>query len=482
MTNKKYEVTRRKFVVGSSALAAGTGALLAGCNPAPTPPRPPSPNPVTPGDGITIVPGNKALVYILLDGGNDSFNMLVPSSASAYDQYRTSRSNLALDKSSLLALNGFTDSNNLTFGLHPAMPKTQALFNTDKLAFVANVGPLIQPITKAEFASGAKPLPVGLMSHSDQSRHWMTANPGVRTNHGWFGKLADELQANKADSAISMNISMDGSNIAQNGTKAAEYAITQEGSVGLLMKESGKFPGQDALNRELLKGFDAIMSPASTQAFHETYADKTRHSQAQHETFKAAVDGVNIGTVFSAAQLSQQLKMVAKTIKAGASLGTEQQTFFIRFRGWDHHDELLKNHAQKLGVLDTALFEFQTALEELDVDDQVLTFTGSDFGRTLTSNGNGTDHGWGGVSIVMGKDVNGGKIYGEYPPMTLGSANPLDVGGGVLLPTTSADELFAELAIWFGVQKGDLAKLFPNLPHFYNHLKAKDAPLGLVGT
>ena len=156
--------------------------------------------------------------------------------------------------------------------------------------------------------------------------------------------------------------------------------------------------------------------------------------------------------------------MVARTIKASKKLGLPQQTFFIRYIGWDHHDELLNNHAEMLKVVSQGLGEFQTALSELDIADKVITFAGSDFGRTLTSNGNGTDHGWGGNTLVMGEAIKGGKVFGEYPSLALG--NSLDVGDGVLIPTTATDQLYGELATWFGVRPSELPKLFPNIGNF----------------
>lgn len=419
----------------------------------------------------------------MLDGGNDSFNMLVPTTTSAYNDYKNSRGDLAITKSQLLPLNNFKDSNNKSFGLHPSLPKTKALFDNNKLAFIANVALLIEPVNKAEFIAGTKALPVGLMSHADQFKHWQTSRPGQRINSGWFGTFADVLQKTKANEAISMNVSLAGSNIMQNGKDAREYAITSAGSVGLKVKLTDK-PPLVALNKVLLGGFDKIINASYSNAFENTYIEGIRHAQAQHETFEAAIDKIKINTNFKSStgkesELAAQLKMVAKTIVARGDLGMTQQTFFVRYIGWDHHSELLNKHKSMLSVLDDALSAFQLSLQELGVEDEVITFTGSDFGRSLTSNGNGTDHGWGGNTLVMGQDIEGGKIYGQYPELTLANANPLDVGGGVFIPTTATDEIYAELALWFGVDKPDLGKLFPNLKNFYDNEKPA-LPLGVV--
>jgi uncharacterized protein (DUF1501 family) len=157
--------------------------------------------------------------------------------------------------------------------------------------------------------------------------------------------------------------------------------------------------------------------------------------------------------------------MIATTIAAREALGMRRQTFFVNTGGWDHHDEVLVNQQNMLPVISQALSEFQSAMEELGIADQVTTFTASDFGRTLSSNGRGSDHAWGGNHLVMGGAVAGGDMYGSYP--SLYSGNPLDTGRGRLIPTTSVDELFAELALWFGVPEPDLELVLPNVRRFY---------------
>lgn len=487
MAHKTY--SRREFIKMSSAVL-GAG-LLSACGGGGSSSIITTPG-TTPGDGnntgggtapptgqIRIKPQNRALVYIMLSGGNDSFNMLIPNSAAAYTSYQRTRSNLAIPQARLLPLQGFTDSKAQSFALHPAMPKTQQLFNNKQLAFIANCGPLIEPVTKQAYMNNTANLPIGLMSHADQIRHWQTGNAGERVKHGWFGRYADVLQANKADTQLPMNISLSGSNIMQNGQKTFSYAIDKQGSSGLIVKEKdSRFSAeQQALNAALLTGFNTVLNRNYNNAFQQTYTAMTRHAQAYHEAFKSALAQVQVDTTFASSELSQQLKMAARSIAASSRMGMPQQTFFIEYLGWDHHDELLNNHQKMLGVLDNALSEFNTALQELNVADKTVTLVGSDFGRSLTSNGNGTDHGWGGNVMVMGNAVQGGKVFGDYPELTLES--DLDVGGGVLIPTTSTDEIFAELSQWFGVEKADLTTLFPNLAKFYNP-NSTQLPLGFL--
>jgi uncharacterized protein (DUF1501 family) len=490
-------ISRRTFIKGTTAISIHAAMVLTGCGVTVTKntqDQQPNPNVSKP----------KALVYLMLNGGNDSFNMLVPTSTAAYNEYATTRSNLKIAQANLKPLNGFTDKNNKTFGLHPAMPKTQALFNDKKLAFVANVGTLVQPTTKAQFLANSVSLPLGMMSHSDQRKHWQTSTPNKRTNIGVFGRLSDEFQANKADTQISMNISLGGTNILQNGVSSQEYSVTKTGSVGLKVKETvtavthpsytpAQRTGLQNLNNALLDTYNTILNKSYSESFEKTFIGTTKFAQTHHETFKAKTNSINPttfvdyssktthtnGTKYSAIDkdINDQFKMIAKAIKASEDLNMEKQTFYIDYYGWDHHDELTNNHERMLSVIDDALDGFQKALIELDIEDKVMTIVGSDFGRTLTSNGNGTDHAWGGNAIVMGKDINGGKIYGEYPSLALNSS--LDIGGGVLVPTTSTDELFAEILYWFGVEKNKLSSYLPNLEKFYSTSSAT-LPIGFL--
>jgi len=169
--------------------------------------------------------------------------------------------------------------------------------------------------------------------------------------------------------------------------------------------------------------------------------------------------------------------MIAKTIAARATLDVQRQIFFVDFGGWDHHDDILENQQEMLLVLSNAMKEFNDAMEEINTDDCVTTFSMSEFSRTLTSNGNGTDHAWGGNVMAMGGPVIGGNIYGSYPNLELN--NSIEVGGGVLIPQLSCDEYFAELAMWFGVNTGDLADIFPNLDHFYD-IGSGNPPIGFL--
>jgi uncharacterized protein (DUF1501 family) len=404
----------------------------------------------------------KALVCILLAGGNDSFNMLVPTSNNAYNTYSTTRSNQALAQNSLLGLSHLAGGMP-SLGVHPSMPEVQNMYNSGRLAFISNVGTLVEPTTKTQFENGGVTLPLGLFSHADQIQQWQTSVPQTRSSSGWGGRMADILQSMNNNQNISMNISLSGRNFFQSGNQSSEYTInpTGTGSIGI-----EGYNGDDMIDMIRTTAVDNLLEDQYVDIFKKTYADVTRNAQSSHQQFSSAIGGVNLSTTFSTSRLSQSMQMVAKTIAARNTLDVCRQTFFITFGGWDHHDELLNNQAGMLTVVSKALNEFNNAMNELGMANNVTTFTISDFARTLTSNGNGTDHAWGGNVMVMGGKVNGGRIYGEYPSLALNSS--LDVGNGVLIPTLSTDEYFAELAQWYGVSNSDINNIFPNLMNFYS--------------
>jgi len=352
------------------------------------------------------------------------------------------------------------------------MPNVQTLFNNQKLSWISNVGTLIEPITKSAYESNSGQLPLGLFSHSDQIKHWQTGRPGDRSTHGWGGRIADLIHDQNSNTGLSMNVSLSGNNFFQNGENTVEYSIRPNGEFGI------KTYGTETNYHSLRDGaIDDILNRQYADIFEKTYINTFKKSMEGSVEMNEALEGIaDFNTSFSNTQLSDQMKMVAKVIAARESLGFSRQTFFVNFGGWDHHDEILESQQEKLPVLDSALGEFMSALEELGVADNVTTFTISDFGRTLTSNGDGSDHAWGGNAMVMGGSVNGGQIYGDTPSLALGS--DLMLPRGVLIPTTSASEYFAELATWYGVSQGDIYEIFPDLINFSS--PASPYPVGFM--
>ena len=427
---------------------------------------------------IGYMPGDyKALVCVLNAGGLDSFNMLVPKNNSAYNQYATTRSNLALLQNQLRSINPLISDGN-QYGLHPSMEHMQAMFETNKLAFVSNIGTLVRPITKQQFYEGSVPIPLGLYSHSDQVMHWQTGVPDMRVGQGWGGKMADLMISANQNQTISMNISLSGSNIFQTGENTVEYSLHPEyGSIGIY-----DYNNQDwVFNQMKRAAIDGLVNPTYQNVFKNTYRKTIKSSIDGNNLLSAVIENAPVfNTPFTQdSDLSKSFEMIAKTISGRDQLQMSRQIFFVEYGGWDHHDELINSQAEMLTELDNALYQFNAAMEQLGVGDKVTTFSLSEFSRTLTSNGNGTDHAWGGNVFVMGGAVNGKKIYGNFPSLVLGNSNPLEIGGGSLIPTTSADEYFAELALWYGVPASDISTLFPNIGYFYDPMSASN-PIGFL--
>jgi len=422
----------------------------------------------------------RALVCIFLGGGCDTYNLLVPTTSTEYNNYRLSRSNLALPVTGTGAVLPLTVANTpgRTFGVHPSCSRVQGLFNSGKIAFLANTGTMVQPATVAEYrarSSGSKLFPLGLFSHSDQSRHWQTSVPQSRAGaQGWAGRVADLLEASVNNSSISMNISLAGINTMQVGKDTASFSMTQNGPVRLSgdTLSAGIFRVQNDALRD-------ISSEYHRNLFKQAYSKDVTESIDLSRAFGDAYNNSKINTTFAtSASINSDLNAIAKTISIRENLGVKRQIFFVMYGGWDHHGELLNTQAGMLGHLDSALKSFHDAMNELSLWDKVVTFTASEFARTLRSNGRGTDHAWGGNHLIMGGAVDGGKIFGQYPELRF--SGPQDIGGGgLLLPTTSCDQYFAELVSWFGVPYSELATILPNLGNFYS-ASSGARPIGFI--
>ncbi len=442
----------------------------------------------------------KALVCVFLSGGNDSYNMLVPTEASEYANYQAVRGSVALPMSgtdALLPLNAM-NTGGRSFGLHPAMSGIQSLFDSGNVAFVSNVGTLVEPTTVETYKNKTATLPRSLFSHNDQVRQWQTMYPQSDSPTGWTGRIADILTDPSAPSNISMNISLAGNNIMQTGGLTSHYTISPKGTVALDGKTNGV--NNDKFFRySLVAGADdedvtSLIGQSYQNLFEKTYLEQIKSSVEKDrffsETFASAADLVDLSpfdlNVINAEEgdvgFIEELKAIAQTIAARNMLGMKRQVFLVVAGGWDHHDELVDTQHVMLGNLSMGLKAFWDTLGNMGLQDNVMTFTCSDFGRTLRTNGRGTDHAWGGHQMIMGGSaLCGQEIHGSYPTageMALQSG--LDVGNnGRMLPTTSVDEYVAEMALWLGVDYGNLEAVLPNIQNFYTPGN-RSLPIGYI--
>jgi uncharacterized protein (DUF1501 family) len=438
----------------------------------------------------------KALVCILFSGGMDSFSTLIPSGTTTggdngFIDYKNVRSDLAVQlSSSLLQLNnpqctGFrgVPCNYGSFGVHPAMSGVRDLFNSGKLAFMSNIGTLVEPVMNyTQFDSGLKKLPLGLYSHSDQAMQWQTSVPQSREALGVGGRLADLLHASNSHQEISMNISLDGKNTFQRGQDIAEYAISNNinpNNVGITALPSW-WGNSGFLTQQRNNAVDSLVSKVYDNLLRKTYSTTAKSSIAAFDIFKEALKKVpSIITPSPDTSLSKDLQAIAKIMSVRSPLGAKRQIFFVNYGGWDMHSNLVNGMNDQLLIVSQALKAFYDTTAELGIAENVTTFTISDFARTITSNGLGADHAWGGNMMVMGGAVNGGKIFGTFPKMDVIS-NPQNVSfRGNFIPSISTDEMYAELALWYGVSPYDLCYVLPNLSNFYTY-SPNNYPVGFM--
>ena len=426
--------------------------------------------------------GYKALVCITLSGGNDAYNMLIPTTTSEYNDYASVRTGLAVPLANVVGLNN-QNTPGRTFGVHPSMPNIASLFNQGKAAFVSNVGTLIEPITVQEFWNQTKKAPLGLLSHSDQLQQWMTAVPHERAAVGWGGKVADMINQMNGNIGLSMNVSLGGTNIFQTGVESVEYSVDPYSGITEINGHNDDWE----FNSIKKTAINEILDRTYADIYENTYANVTRGARDGWLTYQSVLENISLNTPFTPQTniedyevITRSLEWVARMIAARDDLGFKRQTFFVDFPGWDHHDEVVNAQAAMLAEMDYAINQFQLAMQELQTEDCVVAFVISDFARTLRSNGNGTDHGWGSNVMTIGGPVIGSNIYGSFPTTLDPDSNQYDLGGGIIVPTTSADVYFAELAHWFGVSKSDLETIFPNLINFYDYRTDPGNPLNFL--
>ncbi len=420
----------------------------------------------------------RALVCLFFSGGIDSYNLVVPRGTSEYAQYAATRSDLALAQASLLPITPLGNPG-LSLGLHPGLSGLQTLFEAGHAAIIPNVGTLVEHVTRADYDNGTSRFPLGLYSHSDQTEQWQTSTPDIRSARGWGGRTADLLHSLNGNQTVSMNISLSGGNIWQSGDDVYEYAIGTNGAEELYGYDPS---ATDVWSRDRVytKAVDSQLALDYQHLLSKAFTGKKLDAMTTYQLFNASTSAnLPPAAVFPADNyVADMLEMVAKSIAGRTALGHTRQTFFVEVGGWDHHSDLITGQAEQLPRVDAAVAAFYNALTVMGMQDQVTLFTASDFARTLTSNGKGSDHAWGGNHFVVGGAVSGRRLYGQYPGLIKDGTTTID-DRGTLIPTTSVDEYFAELALWLGVPKGQLADVLPNIGNFYSTGSSSN-PLGFL--
>ncbi|WHZ10098.1 MAG: Protein of unknown function (DUF1501) [Burkholderiaceae bacterium] len=424
----------------------------------------------------------KALVCIFLYGGNDYGNTVVTYDDVSYDAYSKIRGGGANRAAGGIALAQADLKNTLLtptaalaggrqYALHPQMTGLAGLFNSGQAAVQLNVGPLIAPLTRDQYNSSNRttyPRPANLFSHNDQQSTWQSSSPEGSTI-GWGGHIGDLALSSNSTSLFTC-ISVAGNAVFLSGDRALQYQIGTDAAVKI-NAVNGSVYGSNAV-RDALRN---ITQATSSHRLENEYNAITRRSIDSEGKMTAALNlypasAQAFSSFTGTDNLSAQLRMVARIIAGRNDLGSKRQVFFVSLGGFDTHDGLLAQHTRLLGNLSMAMTSFYNATKALGVDKQVTAFTASDFGRTLSSNGDGTDHGWGSHHLMVGGAVNGAAFYGAAPPVSVTNTSaPEDqwhVGQGRLLPSTAVDQYAATLASWFGVADSELAGILPNLRNF----------------
>jgi uncharacterized protein (DUF1501 family) len=440
-------------------------------------------------------PGDyKALVCVFLYGGNDHANTVVPFDAAAYDQYSTIRGGgagrsaggiaLAYDALAATALTPASapvDALGVPrqFALHPSMAALAGLFNAGQAAVQLNVGPLVKPLTRAQYLSTDRtnfPRPPQLFSHNDQQSVWQSSSPEGSTV-GWGGKVGDRaLDLNTASASFTC-MSVTGNAVYLSGDSALQYQVSTGGAIKVNAAVQGASVYGSTAVSAAMRSLIAQVRPHTLENEYTKVTARAINAEGVVTAALAQGAATPLATVFpSGNTLADQLRMVARLIQGRNALGVRRQVFLVSLGGFDLHDNLIRDHGGLLGKVSDAMKAFYDATVELGLAQQVTAFTASDFGRTLASNGDGSDHGWGSHHFVVGGAVRGQRFYGTAPPISVADtkdsagnylpANQWHVGQGRLLPSTSVDQYAATLARWFGVSSAELPGVLPNLVNF----------------
>jgi uncharacterized protein (DUF1501 family) len=485
--------------------------------------------------------GYKALVCIYLDGGNDSWNVAIPADLDRHNEYVAARGGIYAGNPAALGIpltggggtsmqnalplnNGNPVNDGRRYAVNPAVPALRDLFDAGRLSFVANVGPLVVPVRRSNISN--RPRPPQLYSHNDQTSLWQIGDGRNSTSsNGWGGMLAGQLLGTAPPlGTVPPCISITGQTrflVGEYPSGAAVFpyrlstntVATNPPATSLTNYGMGDAAGNK--RREVLRN---LLDQTYPQAMSNEYADIVDRSLTLSDSVNSAI--LNIPATLPAfntavglipnSTLGRQLQQVARVIAVSrlgsGSLPTNRQIFFVRTGGYDTHggqfngggspaaNGMWGGHQGLIQQVAVAMERFNNAIETLNglgtysgVRNEVVTFTMSEFSRTINSNGNGTDHAWGSLQMVMGAPaslggpLNGGAMYGRYPYQILGrryAATGTPTGSDLLagecfnrgefLPTTGSDQMCATFARWMGLSNTSLPDIFPNLDGLTN--------------
>lgn len=402
----------------------------------------------------------RALVCIYLAGGSDGFNLLVPTDNADYNEYADARRHLAVAQSNLLPLST-RNAGIPNVGLNSSADALIPLYDEGRLGFIANVGTLIEPTNRESFENQTVQLPAQLFSHSDQEIQWQQLQSNVATRNGWGALAAQQLSLGQ-DRDYLTSITLAGSNYWQASNAKRPFSVNPDG----VANYHGMDSPDSSWQQPRREAFQRVMQQEQSHVFAQAYADLQQRAFGITEELGALLDNDSplAEPIPEDNHLAEQLAMVARLVKARESLGMSRQIFYVNMGGWDVHDDQSRELPVLFAQLSQAMRFFQNEIDHIGMSDSITTFTASDFGRTLTSNGDGTDHGWGNHHMVMGGAVNGGDVIGTMPRMSV--EGPDSVRNGRVIPTLSASQYAADLLRWVGIEESALDTVLPQLSNF----------------
>jgi uncharacterized protein (DUF1501 family) len=413
----------------------------------------------------------KALVCVFLLGGNDGHNLVVARDPNAYASYAQHRAGLTIPREQLLPIAPLSGAP-FALGLHPQMGEMASLFESGQLALVGRIGALLEPVTRTQYDERTVPLPPQLFSHNDQQAFWegLEVRTGLETAapSGWGGRLADLVASTQSSALLPAAMSMTGSHLFPVGQQVQPLSVSTSDIRALdvdraaganlslldLLGQSRSHPIVEHYRRTLGSAVDA----------YATLADKVAAASSFEGVFPPLPGDDATFADRMAYDLGQQLRRVAQLIERRDVIGHRRQVFFCALGAFDTHDAQSMLQPQLLRALSQALASFDQATQQLGLRDRVTTFTASEFGRSLTSNGDGSDHAWANHLFVMGGAVRGRHVYGDLP--LLDPATNAFAGDGNMIPGISIDQYGATLARWFGLGENDIDTMFPRLGRF----------------
>ncbi|MDC6166631.1 DUF1501 domain-containing protein [Paucibacter sp. XJ19-41] len=415
--------------------------------------------------------GYKAIVCLYMNGGSDTHNWVVPTDASGYAEYAGARGELAWAANRLQGITVTGQASGRSFGMPLELASLRDLYEAGQAAIVANVGPLVRPITKAEYTAGTG-VPAKLFSHNDQASTWQSLAPeGARS--GWGGRMGDILMSANAHPVFT-TVSASGNAVFLSGSNVSQYQVGVEGPVSANAVGSTGIFGSTSAGGALQRAYAAT----ATDRLQMEYSRVMQRSLSANAALQGALSGVNVpaipgtvilpgnatGTTLDKLSLARQLRMVLQIIAANQALGMQRQVFMVQMGGFDTHAHQMRDQPTQMAQVAQSISYFMSALNSMGLQNNITLFTASDFGRTLQSNGDGSDHGWGSHHFVTGGAVKGKRIVGNFPITGLGTDT--DVGSGRLLPTLGVTQLASSLAGWMGLSVAEQQLVLPTLPNF----------------